>query len=462
MLEQEAVATGGLLLDEAAVQALSAGVRGEVLRPGSSGFEAARKVWNGMIDKTPAVIVRCAGVSDVISAVNFARDNDLVVAVRGGGHNVTGNATCDRGLVIDLSPMKAVRVDHDRRTARAEGGVTWEEFNRETQAFGLATTGGVVSTTGIAGLTLGGGVGWLVRKHGMSSDNVLSADIVTADGRLRTASENENEDLFWALRGGGGNFGVVTSLEYRLHPVGPVLGGMVLHQQSDAKAVLGFYRDFTRTAPDELTTYCGFLTTPDGVPVVGMIPCYCGPLEEGEAVLRPLRDFGTPIADLVQPMGYCDMNTLLDAAFPAGMQNYWKSGFVEDLSDAAIDVLVDRAARMTSPRSALIIEYYGGAASRVGEDATAFPHRQAQYDVVITAQWADPTESDLHSGWARETWEALQPFGSGRVYVNTLGVEGDERVREAYGANYDRLVQVKNTYDPTNFFRLNQNIKPTV
>jgi len=461
MLEQE-VATGGLLLDDAAVQVLAAKVRGEVLRPGDAGFDTARTIWNAMIDKTPALVVRCAGAGDVVAAVDFARDNNLVVAVRGGGHNIAGNAVCDRGLMIDLSPMKGMRVDPARRTVRAEGGVTWGEFNRETQTFGLATTGGVVSTTGIAGLTLGGGFGWLVRKHGMACDNLISADVVTADGQLRTASESENEDLFWGLRGGGGNFGVVTSLEYRLHTVGTVLGGMVLHLQSDAKAVLGFYRDFTRAAPDELTTYCGFLTTPDGVPVVGMIPCYSGPLEKGEEVLRPLREFGTPVADLVQPMSYCDMNTMLDAAFPAGMQNYWKSGFVEDLSDASIDVIVDRAAKMTSPRSALIIEYYGGAAQRVAEDATAFPHRQAQYDLMITAQWSDPTESDQHIGWVRETWEAVQPFGSGRVYVNTLGVEGDARVRQAYGANYERLVQVKNTYDPTNFFSQNQNITPTV
>jgi hypothetical protein len=462
MVDKQVIASGGQLLDEAAVQDFRASVRGELLRPSDAGFDTARKVWNGMVDKTPALILRCAGVSDVMTAVDFARSNDLLVAVRGGGHNVGGSAVCDRGLVIDLSRMKGVRVDPARRTARAEGGVTWGEFDRETQAFGLASTGGTVSTTGIAGLTLGGGVGWLVRKHGLACDNLLSVDIVTADGQLRTASASENEDLFWGLRGGGGNFGVVTSLEYRLHPVGPVLGGMVLYPQANARDVLRFYREFTRTAPEELTAYCGFLTAPDGNPVVGVIACYSGPLETGEAVVRPLREFGTPAADLIQPMAYSQMNTLLDAAFPSGSQNYWKADFLKELSDDAIDVLVTQAGKMTSPLSAMVVEYYGGAASRVDEAATAFPHRQAQYDLIIAAQWANPMESDQHIQWVRETSEAAQPFASGRVYVNALGVEGEERVREAYGANYDRLVALKNTYDPTNLFRLNQNIKPTV
>jgi hypothetical protein len=462
MLDQETIATGGLHLEEGAVQDLDARLRGEVLRPGDAEFDAARKVWNESIDKTPALIARCAGVGDVIDAVDFARRHHLLVAVRGGGHNVSGNAVCDRGIVIDLSRMKGVRVDPGGRTVRAEGGVTWGELNRETQAFGLATTGGVVSTTGIAGLTLGGGVGWLVRKHGLACDNLLSADVVLADGRLVVASAQENEDLFWALRGAGANFGVVTSMEFQLHPVGPVLGGMILHLQAQAREVLTFYRDFMRTAPDEVTAYAGLLTAPDGTPVVGVLACYSGPLEKGEAVLRPLREFGTPVADLIQPMPYAQMNTLLDAAYPPGVQNYWKAEFLEELSDDAIAVLVDQGAKMTSPRSAILLEYYGGAASRVDESATAFPHRQAQYDLAVMAQWTDPTESDRHVAWARETWEAAQPFASGRVYVNTLGVEGEDRVREAYGKNYARLVDLKNTYDPANFFSLNQNIKPTV
>jgi FAD binding domain/Berberine and berberine like len=454
------IATVGL--DEATIQEFGAGLRGTLLRPGDDGYDAARRVWNGMIDRKPALIARCAGAADVISAVNFARNNNLLVSVRGGGHNVSGNAVCDRGLVIDLSPMKGLRVDPARRTVRAEGGVTWGEFDRETQAFELATTGGIVSTTGIAGLTLGGGVGWLVRKHGLACDNLLSVDIVLADGQLRTASATDNADLFWGVRGGGGNFGVVTSLEYRLHRVGPVLGGMVLHPQSKAKEVLQFYREFTRSAPEELTAYTVFVTSPDGVPVVAIVACYSGPLETGEVVMRPLREFGPPVADLIRPMAYREMQTLFDAAFPAGLQNYWKSNFLKELSDDAMDVLVAQAAKVTSPLSAVGVEYYGGAASGVREDETAFPHRQAQYNLVIIAQWTDPPEADKHMQWTREIWEGMQAFSSGRVYVNTLGLEGEERVRQAFGANYERLVTLKNTHDPTNLFRLNQNIKPSV
>jgi hypothetical protein len=449
-------------LDEATIHEFRGGLRGTLLRPGDDGYDAARRVWNGMIDRKPALIARCVGAADVISAVNFARNNNLLVSVRGGGHNVSGNAVCDRGLVIDLSPMKGLRVDPARQTVRAEGGVTWGEFDRETQAFELATTGGIVSTTGIAGLTLGGGVGWLVRKYGLACDNLLSVDIVLADGQLRTASATENADLFWGVRGGGGNFGVVTSLEYRLHRVGPVLGGMVLHPQSTAKEVLQFYRAFTRSAPEELTAYAVFVTSPDGVPGVAIVACYSGPLETGEVVMRPLKEFGPPVADLIRPMAYHEMQTLFDAAFPAGLQNYWKSNFLKELSDDAMDVLVAQAAKVTSPLSVVGVEYYGGAASRVGEDETAFPHRQAQYNLVIIAQWTDPAEADKHMQWTRETWEGMQAFSSGRVYVNTLGLEGEERVREAFGANYERLVTLKNTYDPTNLFRLNQNIKPSV
>lgn len=461
MVTETVLATGGLVLDDAAIHGFAAGFHGAVLRPGDDGFDAARHVWNGMIDKTPALIARCAGVGDVIAAVNFAREQQLLVAVRGGGHNVTGNAVCDRGLVIDLSQMNSIHVDPTGRTARAEGGATWGDLDREAQVFGLATTGGVISSTGVGGLTLGGGVGWLVRKHGLACDNLLSADVVTADGRLVTASATENADLFWGLRGGGGNFGVVTSLEFRLHPVGPILGGMVLHHRDDAPAVLRFFREFTQHAPEELTTYCGMLTSPDGVPVVALIACYSGAIEEGEAVLRPLREFGSPIADLIQPMPYRAMQSLLDAGFPAGLRNYWKGNFLRELPDAAIDELVAQAARMASPLSTVILEYYGGAASRVGAGETAFPHRQAMYDLVIIALWADPAEDAPNIHWARDTAAAMEPYASGGVYVNLLGVEGEERVRAAYGANYDRLVALKDKYDPTNFFRLNQNIKPT-
>src|SRR4051794_17748743 len=377
MVAEPTLATGGMTLDDATIQGFAAALHGELLRPGDADFDGARKVWNGMIDKTPALIARCAGVGDVIAAVNFAREHQLLVAVRGGGHNVAGNATCDRGLVIDLSRMRAIRVDPAARTARVEGGATWGDLDREAQVFGLATTGGIISTTGIGGLALGGGVGWLVRKHGLSCDNILSVDVVTADGRLVTANAEQHADLYWGVRGGGGNFGVVTSLELRLHPVGPILGGMVLHLREQAPAVLRFYREFTQTAPEEVTTYCMMLTTPDGVPVVALVACYNGPLEQGEAVLRPLRAFGSPVADLIHPMPYREMQSMFDAGFPHGLRNYWKGSFLRDLPDEAIDRLVAQAAGMPSPLSAVALEFYGGAASRVGEDATAFPHRQA-------------------------------------------------------------------------------------
>lgn len=435
------------------------GLRGHHFCPGEPGYEDGRAVWNGMVDKRPALIVRCAGVSDVLRTLTFARERRLPVAVRGGGHNVAGHAVCDGGVVIDFSHMKSIRVDPQRRTARAEPGVTWGEFDRETQAFGLATTGGLVSTTGIAGLTLGGGVGWLVRKHGLACDNLISADVITADGTFWTASAEQNADLFWALRGGGGNLGVVTSLKYRLHPVGPVVGGMLLHPIDDAKQVLAFYRDFAPTAPDDLTLYCGLLSAPDGAPVVALIGCYSGPPGSADAVLAPVRGFGSPIADLFQETSYCAMQSLLDAAFPAGMRYHWKSSFIDRLPAEAIDRIVEAAAAKTSPLSSVVLEYYGGAASRVPEDATAFPHRVPQFDLIISAQWADPAEDQTHVTWVRRTWESMRPFSSGRVYVNVID-EGEDRVREAFGVNYERLASLKSKYDPDNLFRFNQNVAP--
>jgi FAD/FMN-containing dehydrogenase len=358
--------------------------------------------------------------------------------------------------------MRGIRVDPKRRTARAEGGATWGEFDYEAQTFGLATTGGVISTTGVAGLTLGGGVGWLVRKLGLACDNLLSVDVVTADGRLITASADENADLFWGVRGGGSNFGVVTSLEFRLHPVGPVvLGGMVVHPIERADEVLRFYREFIPRAPEDLTLYCGLLTQPDGAQAVAMFGCYSGPQADGEETLRPVRTFGPPAADLFQPMPYRAMQSMLDAAFPHGLRNYWKASFLRELSDAAIERIIEYGRGMTSPLSMVAIEYYGGAASRVGEEETAFPHRRALYNPIIVAQWADEAEDERHIRWAREHAEALEPYSTGGVYVNYLGVEGEERVRAAYGPNYDRLASLKNKYDPTNLFHLNQNIKPT-
>jgi FAD/FMN-containing dehydrogenase len=446
------------------VESFKATLRGALLRPGDNGYDEARKIWNAMIDKRPALIARCAGIADVINAVNFARTHDLLVAVRGGGHNVAGNAVCDGGLMIDLSPMKSVYVNPVQRTARAEPGVTWREFDHETQAFGLATTGGVIPTTGVAGLTLGGGIGWLMGQYGLSCDNLLSVDIVTADGHLRQASAAENADLFWGVRGGGGNFGIVTSFEYRLHAVNQVLGGMVIHPVERARDVLKFYREFTRTAPDALTSMAAFLTSPDGAPVLALVVCYNGPLAEGDKVLQPLRAFGPPVADHIGPMAYTALQSMLEAGFPPGLQNYWKSNFLKDLSDDAVAVMVDRFMQMPAPTSALVIEHIGGAVSRVGEDATAFTHRHAPYNLLIVGIWPNPADNHTNIRWVRQTWDAMQPFSSGAVYVNYLGQtadEGAERIKEAYGVTkYERLLTLKKKYDPMNLFRLNQNINP--
>ena len=451
------------VIDATGVTTFQESLRGRVLRPSDAGYDDARKVWNGMIDKKPALIARCAGVADVIGAVNFARTNNLLVSVRGGGHNITGNAVCDGGLMIDLSPMKGVRVDPTRRTAHAQAGLTWGEYNRETQAFGLASTGGVISTTGIAGLTLGGGLGWLMGKHGLSCDNLLSADIITADGRFLTASATENSDLFWGLRGGGGNFGIVTSFEYRLHPVGPVLAGMVVHPMAKAKEVLRFYRAYARTCPDELTAFAAMMTSPEGAPVVAIVVGYIGPIAEGEPLVAPVRKFGAPLADTIGPMSYVQLNTMLDGAFPyGGVQRYWKSSFLKQLGDDVLDILVDRAATMPSPMSMVGFFHVHGAASRVDKDETAFGLRDDQWDYDIISQWLDRGESASHIQWTREFWTAVEPFATGEVYVNHLDAEESTRIRAAYSDNYGRLIALKNKYDPTNLFRLNQNIKPTV
>jgi FAD/FMN-containing dehydrogenase len=456
-----ATSMGGLALDEAKIRDLKATLRGEVLQPGEDGYDPARTVWNAMIDRRPAVIARCGSAADVIAGVRFAREHDLLLSVRGGGHNVAGNAVADRGLMLDLSRMTGIRVDPGRRTARAEPGLTWGMFDRETHAFGLATTGGVVSTTGIAGLTLGGGLGWLLRKHGMVIDNLLSADVVTADGLLLTASADEHPDLFWALRGGGGNFGVVTSFEYRLHPLTQVVGGLLIHPRERARDALRFFRDFAPTMPDDLAVYCAMLTTPDGLPVFAFVVCYSGPAEASDAAVGPLRAFGPPVADLVQPMPYPAMQSLIDAGVPPGLHYYWKSGQFEELSDAAIDLLVDHTDRAPSPLAAVLLEYYGGAASRVGARDTAYPHRAPLFGLVINAAWPSPAETETNIAWARAMWGAALPFAGERLYSNVMMAEDQDKGRAAFGVNYDRLVEVKTTYDPTNVFRLNQNIKPT-
>ena len=467
MANIEVTATTGrrVLLNAETVEQVRTKLRGGHLLPGDEGYDAARKIYNAMIEHRPGIIARCAGVADVVDAVNFARNNGLLVSVRGGGHNVSGNAVCDGGLMIDLSPMKGVRVDLDSKTARAEPGVTWAEFDRETQAFGLATTGGLVSTTGIAGLTLGGGLGWLMGNHGLACDNLISVDVVTADGRLLSASASRNEDLFWGLRGGGGNFGIATSFEFRLHPVGPMLGGILIHRLDKAAEIIRFYDNFTRTSPDELGTFVGFVTSPEGERVLAIFVCYNGAVEEGERILKPLREFGPPLADMIGPMPYVQVQRMMDDAFPAGRQNYWKSNFLKGLDPEAIQVIVDHVLKASSPYSAVAIEQISGAVNRVGMNDTAFNHRNARYNLLIVGIWLDPAAKAQNVKWVRDLWGAMRPYSSDAVYVNYLGQEADEgaeRVKSAYGPEkYARLVALKEKYDPTNLFRLNQNIRPS-
>jgi FAD/FMN-containing dehydrogenase len=454
------------------LERLRMSIRGLVISPDDEGYDAARRIWNGAIDRRPACIARCAGVADVVAAVGFARERDLQVAVRSGGHGVGGHALCDGGLVIDLSPMKGIRVDPATRTARAEAGVLWGELDRETQHFGLATVGGIVTHTGIAGLTLGGGIGWLMRKYGATVDNLLSADVVTAQGEIVTASEEENPELLWGIRGGGGNFGIVTSFEYRLHPVGPiVLAGPIFHPLEDAPQVLRFYREFIAAAPDELTTIFDLSVPPPlpslpaevhGKPVVMVGACYAGSPDEGAEVVRPLKQFGRPLVDLLEPRPYTALQSMFDPLVPHGWHRYWKSVELPPLTDDAIDTLVEHSSALTSPKSYCIVFQLGGALGRVPEGETAFSQRGATHNVNVNAVWTeDDPDADRHIVWARDFFHAMQPHAGDHVYVNFLGNEGADRVRQAYGAgNYDRLVELKRAYDPTNFFRLNQNIAP--
>ena len=416
-----------------------------------------------MIDKRPALIARCQGTSDVVQAIRFARQHDIPVSVRGGGHNVSGRAVVDGGLVIDVAGMKGAHVDPEVRTVRAQAGLTWGEFNRETGVFGLATTGGVVSTTGVAGLTLGGGLGWLFGRYGLAIDNLLSAEIVDAEGRVRTASDEADPDLFWAIRGGGGNFGIATSFEFRLHPVKTVLGGIVAHPFDAAGEMLRFYREFTAELPDEATAFAGVLHAPDGsgTKIAALVLCHCGPESEAEADLRPAREFGSPIMDTVSRMPYETINGMLDGGFPRGALNHWKSSFLSELSDDAIEMIVERFAETPAPMSSILIEHFHGAATRVDPTATAFPHRTPGYNCAVIAQWLDASINQACIEWSRATYDAMQPhFGQGR-YSNYMGdEEGDEVTAAAYGPNVARLVELKRKYDPTNVFRLNQNIAP--
>ncbi|HLY21935.1 MAG TPA: FAD-binding oxidoreductase [bacterium] len=465
--------SSGGTVDEAAVRELRGQLAGDVIVPDDDGYDAARAVWNGYIDRRPRVVVRCRGVADVLAAVRFARAQTLLTAVRGGGHNVAGFGTCDGGIVIDLAPMKGVRVDPEARTARAQPGLTWGEFDRETQAFGLATTGGLVTTTGIAGFTLGGGIGWLMRKHGLTIDNLISADVVTADGRLVTANAASHPDLLWALRGGGGNFGIVTSFEYRLHPVGPiVVGGAVFHPAEKAREVLRFYNRWVATLPDEMTSMAAFITAPPlpfipqslhGTPMLAVAVCYAGPVEDGQRVAQPLVSFGPPAVAHVGPVPYTILQGMFDASAPRGIHSYWKTHYVADLSDAAIDALTAETAKMRplSPFTTLHIHHLEGAVSRVNPDATAFRHRAPRYAMNVVGLWTAAEPAEPHIAWVRRTFDAVQPFATGAPYLNFLGDEGADRVRAAYGSEtYDRLAKIKERYDPANFFRVNQNIRP--
>ena len=448
-------------IENPAFDELTQRVRGVVITSEHAEYHVARRVWNALIDKCPSAIVRCHSAVDVIQTVNFARGRGLSIAVRGGAHSVAGNGTCEGGIVIDFSAMKGIRVDPKRRRAWAEPGLRWTEFDRETQAFGLATTGGTVGDTGIAGLTLGGGFGWLEGVLGMTVDNVLGADVVLASGELVHASADENPDLFWAIRGGGGNFGIVTSFEYQLHPVGPmIVGGLVVHPFGRAADVLAFYADFMRKAPDALTAAAVLMTAPDGNKACGIAAAFAGPIDDGEAAIRRLKEFGPPILDMMGPIPYVGQQALLDQAMPPNVLNYWKADFIPELGPQLIHTAIDAYSRVPSPMSSILFFPIHGAASRVPVDATAYPHRRGIH-MGIYSLWTDRAQREPNVSWVRSTWEAIQPFVPGGVYVNELGDdEGDDRVRQAYGPNYVRLAQLKAKYDPQNLFHLNANIKP--
>ncbi len=443
---------------------LRAAVSGPVLEQGQPGYDDARQVQNGMIDCRPMAIVRCHTVADVVDAVNYGRAARLELTVRGGGHNVAGRAVSNGGLMIDLQPMKGIFVDPAKRTARVQGGATWGELNRATELHGLATTSGTVTTTGVGGLTLGGGFGWLMGKHGLVVDNLRSAEVVGAAGEVLQASASENPDLFWALRGGGGNFGVVTSFEFDLHPIPPMLtGGLVAFPLERGREVLQFLRAFTQKLPDELTVFGALVHAPDGsgVPLAAILCCHCGSAEQAEADLRPLREFGVPLMDALGPISHSAINGILDAGFPKGARNYWKSSLLPALTDAAIDTMVTQFAKCPSPMSAMLLETYSGAVVRVPVAATAYSHRAPGFNFLVVSEWLDASEDATNIAWARQTFEAMQPALARGGYSNYLGAdETEDRVASAYGASYQRLREVKRRYDPDNLFHMNQNILP--
>ncbi|WP_336515938.1 FAD-binding oxidoreductase [Pollutibacter soli] len=442
------------------VSDLKKNISGNVLIPGDEHYDITRAVWNGMIDKKPAIIIQCRNNEDVVYAILYARKHNLNVSVRGGGHNVAGNAVCDAGVMVDLSLMKEIKVDPAQQMVTAEAGVIWSELDEATQHFGLATTGGTVSETGIAGLTLGGGIGWLMSMFGTASDNLLSAEVVTAEGVVVHTDKHNSRDLFWAIRGGGGNFGVVTKFTFKLHKIGPmVTGGMLLYPMEMAKEVMKFYRKFVPATPDELVMFAGFICTPDGIPVTALLTAWFGPQEQAEKMLAPIRAFATPIADMVGPIPYTQLQKSLDAAAPKGIRRYWKSGFFSQLSDELIDIQLHHLQTRPNPMTPVLLFYLKGEVTRINPAETAFYNRKQRWDLDIVTQWIDKTEDEKNIAWTRNFWKAIEPFSEG-VYVNHLDRDDSERMRSAYGENYNQLKKIKTIFDPQNFFCMNNNIPP--
>ena len=449
-------------IDGELLDALAARVSGTVLLPGEDGYDDARRVHNGLIDRRPALIVRCQGAADIADAIGIARSSGLEISVRGGGHNVAGRAVSDGGVMIDLSPMKGIHVDPAARTVRAQGGVVWSELNREAHAHGLAVTGGAISSTGIAGYTLGGGLGWLMAKHGLGADNLIGVELVTADGETLNVDDESHPDLMWALRGGGGNFGVAASLVYRLHPLSMVTGGLIAHPIDAGPEMLRFYRDAVADCPDDLTVFAGLVHAPDGsgVKLAAMVVFHTGSPEEAERDLAPFKSWGTPLVVEVGPMPYPVMNTLLDGAYPKGALNYWLSSFTTGLSDELIGAMAERFSSVPSPMSVILLEHFHGAVTRIEPTATAVPHRNEGWNLLLPSEWLDPADTEANIAWAKDTFAALSEHFSGGRWLNYLGDDQDDAIRSAYGPNYDRLVEVKRRYDPDNVFHLNHNIVP--
>ena len=452
-----------MTLSREAVEGLRAQFSGEVLEASDPGYDAARAIHNGLIDKRPTLIARCLNTADIADAVRFGRSEGLEISVRGGGHNPAGKAVTSGGLMINLAPMRGTYVDPVRRRARVQGGANWSDYNRATAQHRLATTGGIVSTTGVAGLTLGGGIGWLMGRFGIASDNLKSVELVTAEGEVLQVDEDSDPDLFWGLRGGGGNFGVAASFEFEAHPLDTILGGVVAYPFSDALRVLAPYQEVTADPPDELVTHMVLTHAPDGSgnKIVAVAVCHSGEISVGEALVAPLRNAGTPAVDLIGPMPYWVMNTLVDAGYPSGARNYWRSAFLKELNDDALGVLVDAFERVPSPMTSILIENFHGAISRVEPTATAFPHREPGFNLVMTGEWLDAADDDANIGWVRETFDAVAPYTGSAVYMNYLGDDESQRVRAAYGPNWERLVALKRRWDPDNVFHLNQNIAPS-